>query len=328
MATTTTISSLSSTLEEYADSIVSSFRHFMSIPGVETAVSILTAIAVVGSSIYFLLSSWASSKYESLKVSPPSQCDIDSFVNNNNDFSSTIDNNKPNTLKVVATSTIQLAGHKARTDHVIPLECTLSPHVDGLWVSRLAGSGSTEEETVKPIEELLPTKTRSGRTRRKSTTLPLPTASNAAAANKKKNSNQTVVVATLRMGFGHHRLAYSSASWCLQQGYTTIFHDFLNIDSEERDLMKSVDEFYSKMSRLASEWGGPVEKLWGLAMKQGDADGLRIAALTAAHLVPLLNAYPKDTPLITTHQVVALTAAAAGFTNVVNLVVEYVTCVF
>mmetsp|Transcript_32951 Transcript_32951/g.80094 ORF Transcript_32951/g.80094 Transcript_32951/m.80094 type:complete len:565 (+) Transcript_32951:489-2183(+) len=282
------------------DSIVDSVKEFMSIPAVESAISILTAVFAVGLSIYFLLSAWASSKYQSLKVSPPSQCDIDDFVD--------VQNNPPSTLKVVATSSIQLAGHQARTDHVIPLECTPSPHVDGLWVSRLAGSGSDggggEDEdgdaVVKPVEELLKKK---GRTRGAS-------------------SKPTVVVATLRMGFGHHRLAYSSASWCLEQGYTTIFHDFLNVDSEERDLMKSVDEFYSKMSRLASEWGGPIEKLWGLAMKQGDADGLRIAALTAAHLVPLLNAYPKDTPLITTHQVVALTAAAAGFTNVVNLVVD------
>jgi hypothetical protein len=39
-------------------------------------------------------------------------------------------------------------------------------------------------------------------------------------------------------------------------------------------------------------------------------------------LQPLLLAYPKDICMITTHQLVALTAAAAGFTNVVNLVVD------
>jgi hypothetical protein len=58
------------------------------------------------------------------------------------------------------------------------------------------------------------------------------------------------------------------------------------------------------------------------AMKQGDANGLRIAALEAAHLMPLLLSYPKDIPLITTHQLVALTAAACGFKNVINLVVD------
>lgn len=53
-----------------------------------------------------------------------------------------------------------------------------------------------------------------------------------------------------------------------------------------------------------------------------NSNALRMAALTAAHLQPLLLAFPKDTPIVTTHQLVALTASAAGFTNVVNLVVD------
>lgn len=57
-------------------------------------------------------------------------------------------------------------------------------------------------------------------------------------------------------------------------------------------------------------------------MMQGDANALRAAANVAAHLQPLLLAFPKDIPIITTHQLVALTASAAGFTNVVNLVVD------
>jgi len=90
----------------------------------------------------------------------------------------------------------------------------------------------------------------------------------------------------------------------------------------ESELIKSTDALYSKFSRMASEIGGPVEKLWGSAMMQGDADALRIAAITAAHLQPLLLGYPKDIPIITTHQLCALTCAAAGFTNVTNLVVD------
>lgn len=251
-----------------------------------TLVSILTAFVAGGVALYLILSAWAASTYKSLKSNPPSECDIDDFVGTEH---------PPNHIKVVLTSKIQLSGHVARPDVVIPLECTRSPHVEGLWVSRLEGGRKGSAKAVVPVGELLKEAT--------------PT-------------KPTVVVATIRMGFGHHRLAYSACSWSLSKGYTTIFHDLLNIESEERDMLTSLDTFYSKMSRIASEWGGPFEKLWGVAMKQGDADGLRIAALTASHLVPLLKAYPKDTPLITTHQVVALTAAAAGFTKVVNLVVE------
>jgi hypothetical protein len=124
------------------------------------------------------------------------------------------------------------------------------------------------------------------------------------------------------MGFGHHRLAYSACSWALSQKYTTIFHDLINIESEEASLIHSVDALYSKFSRLATELGGPIEKIWGLAMKQGDADALRAAALFANHLQPLLASYPKDIPMICTHQLCALVASAVGFTNVVNLVVD------
>lgn len=92
--------------------------------------------------------------------------------------------------------------------------------------------------------------------------------------------------------------------------------------AEESELIKSTDALYSRFSRMASEIGGPVEKLWGSAMMQGDANALRVAAAVAAHLQPLVTAYPKDTPIITTHQLCALTCAAAGFTNVVNLVVD------
>jgi len=124
------------------------------------------------------------------------------------------------------------------------------------------------------------------------------------------------------MGFGHHRIAYSAASWAISAGHPTIFHDLLNIESPEAALIKDTDELYSKFSRYASELGGPVEKFWGSMMLSGDANALRIAALTAAHLQPLLLGLPKDSLMITTHQLVALTASAVGFTNVYNLVVD------
>jgi hypothetical protein len=73
---------------------------------------------------------------------------------------------------------------------------------------------------------------------------------------------------------------------------------------------------------MASEWGGPIEKLWGTMMLQGDANALRIAANCAKYIQALLTHYPKHIPIITTHQLCALVASAAGFTNVINLVVD------
>ena len=258
------------------------------------------AIAVV---YIFLVYIWGPLAYKSILESPTTSCDIDAFVPKKN---------APNKFKVAAAHRFRMGWRKANLTP-IPLECTKSPHVKGLYVSRRQSSTKTTDD-VTPLSDLLPRVDEN----------PVAVAASSPAKFFKAitNNNNTVVVATIRMGFGHHRLAYSACSWALSMGYTTIFHDLLNIDSEESKLLTSVDELYSKCSRFASELGGPVEKLWGLAMKQGNADALRIASMTTAHLQPLLLAYPKDIPLICTHQTVALTAAAAGFTNVINLVVD------
>mmetsp|Transcript_45915 Transcript_45915/g.111228 ORF Transcript_45915/g.111228 Transcript_45915/m.111228 type:complete len:550 (-) Transcript_45915:495-2144(-) len=206
-----------------------------------------------------------------------------------------------NKAKVAAGHYFRMGNRKANVENPIALEATKSPHVDGLYVAKAVGSGETTEDAI-PMKDLMPKRT----------------STNAID----KRSKQTIVVATIRMGFGHHRLAYSACSWALSQGYTTIFHDLINIESEEASLIHSVDALYSKFSRLATELGGVVEKLWGKAMKQGDADALRVAAMFANHLQPILGAYPKDIPMICTHQICALVASACGFTNVVNLVVD------
>lgn len=251
--------------------------------------SIFTAVVATFLAVYYLIDLWASNYYNNCKSYPPTECDIDEFVGAQE---------KPNKLKCAVMHKIQVGSSRQARDMPIPLECTLSSHVDGLYVSRRQVDGvldAAEDDDPIPVDTVL---------------------------KKAKRGKPPVVVATIRMGFGHHRIAYSACSWALENGHVTIFHDLLNIKSEESEMITSVDTLYSKFSRMATELGGPVEKLWGKAMKQGDADALRVAAFTAAHLTPLLTAYPKDTPLICTHQLCALVASAAGFTNVVNLVVD------
>ena len=59
-------------------------------------------------------------------------------------------------------------------------------------------------------------------------------------------ANKPVVVGTIRMGFGHHRIAYSASSWALGTGMQTVFHDLLAIDSPEATLIHEADNMYSK----------------------------------------------------------------------------------
>ena len=136
-----------------------------------------------------------------------------------------------------------------------------------------------------------------------------------------------VIVGTIRMGFGHHRIAYAATSWGLGgdvacKDRDTWFHDFLNIESEEAQMIKDTDKLYSKGSRLASELGGTAEKIWGSITKSGDEDSLRVTYQSAEHLVPLIAGLDRDSPIIASHSLVACAAVAAGFKNVINLVID------
>jgi hypothetical protein len=85
-----------------------------------------------------------------------------------------------------------------------------------------------------------------------------------AAAKNLGTIKPLLVMGTIRMGFGHHRIAYAVTSWGLGDTSRDVyFHDLLNIESEEANMIQDTDKMYSRLSRIASEWGGPIEKLWG-----------------------------------------------------------------
>jgi len=131
-----------------------------------------------------------------------------------------------------------------------------------------------------------------------------------------------IVVGTIRMGFGHHRIAYAATSWAIGMGKPTYFHDLLNVESPEAQLIKDMDAMYSKGSRMATEFGGVAEKIWGSFTKGGNENSLRVFYQMAQHLQPLLLGLDRDTPIITTHCFVGLIAVSLGFKKVINLVID------
>ena len=180
---------------------------------------------------------------------------------------------------------VNVGRHKAsRTP--LPLEAKPSPHMPGLQVTSKEG----QEKEATPL-----------------------------TGEKLKSA---IVVGTIRMGFGHHRIAYAASSWGVASGKTTYFHDLLNIDSAEATLIKEMDKGYSKASRMATEMGGAVEALWGSLTRGADENMLRASYQFGENLLPLLLSIPKDTPIISTHCFVGLIAVALGFTKVINLVID------
>lgn len=187
-------------------------------------------------------------------------------------------------IKVSIVHTLSVGSHK-RSLEPCPLALTPSTNMKGLLLSKRLDKGET-------------------------------------SFHKAMGSKKPLVVGTIRMGFGHHRIAYSTVSWGVHDGDETVFHDLLAVDSNEAKLIEHADKLYSKGSRIASELGGPFEKLWGSLTKSGDQNALRNTYQLAENLRPLLLDIPKDTPIIATHSLVGLTAVACGFKNVINLVID------
>jgi hypothetical protein len=188
---------------------------------------VIAAIIVVGYVGKVWIQIWARHKYQTLKVqSPISHCDIDTFVNNHKV------QNPVNAVKCVLSHQIQIGNHMKHLskDKPIPLEFYESSHVPGLYVSQRQGGTRTGTKTTTTATattydwDTLLAKSSSSST---STTA----ASTSSSSSSTNTTTLPIVVCTIRMGFGHHRLAYSVSSWAMSTGRTTIFHDLLNIDS-------------------------------------------------------------------------------------------------
>jgi hypothetical protein len=135
-------------------------------------------------------------------------------------------------------------------------------------------------------------------------------------------SERDLTVGTVRMGFGHHRIAYSVYTWAMALDQRPVLHDLLDIDSPESATIAGIDAFYSRWSRRAADLGGLIEWAWGKAMQQGDLDSLRFSCRLAERVAPLMRQLPRDLPVISTYPLCGQIAVACGFERVVNLVVD------
>ncbi|TGL50963.1 hypothetical protein EHQ55_05220 [Leptospira meyeri] len=131
-----------------------------------------------------------------------------------------------------------------------------------------------------------------------------------------------LVVGSIRMGYGHHRMALAVYSHSLKQQIPTYLHDLLAIQSPEATAIADIDSGYSYFSRLSAEIGGPVEWLWGGLMSQGNLTSLELSCQLAELYKGLMNGIPTESPIITTYPLNGQIAAASGFQKTIHLVCD------
>ena len=89
-------------------------------------------------------------------------------------------------------------------------------------------------------------------------------------------SPNAVLILTLRMGFGHLRIAHAVASWL--DGREAYVYDLLATDTPESESLKRYEWIYSKFSKVASASGGPIEWAFDKFLTSGDASAQCVPA--------------------------------------------------
>ena len=151
-----------------------------------------------------------------------------------------------------------------------------------------------------------------------------------------------VVISTIRMGFGHYRIAMAGASAARAMGFTPLWLDLLAIPGVPADVINWWNTNYSKYSRISQRSKLFNKYVWE-SVTSGDRTlpGLNWALNNFAIgwpwrflkanardyrkselFGPLHRALPSDIPILTAHMWNCMGAVAGGMTRVVDMMFD------
>ena len=129
-----------------------------------------------------------------------------------------------------------------------------------------------------------------------------------------------LLAGTVRMGYGHYRIAYAVATHALERTQNVYLHDLLNVRAPGANMIREIDQAYSFFSRISADIGGPLEWAWGVLMSRGNINSLHFSDMLARELGSLISDLPRELPVVSAYPLHAQIAVRAGFENVINLV--------
>ena len=159
---------------------------------------------------------------------------------------------------------------------------------------------------------------------------------------KIENNGQAVICSTIRMGFGHYRIAMAGASAAKAMGFTPYWLDLLAIPGITTDVINWCNTNYSRFSRLSQQnplfnkyvWesvttGEPtlpglnwllnnIIEAWPWRFLKTNVKDYKMSELFRN----LFGALPKDMPILTSHMWNCMGAVAGGMTNVVDMMFD------
>ncbi|TVR68457.1 MAG: hypothetical protein EA427_10270 [Spirochaetaceae bacterium] len=151
-----------------------------------------------------------------------------------------------------------------------------------------------------------------------------------------------VLISTIRMGFGHYRIAMAGASAAHAMGFTPYWLDLLAIPGITSEVINWCNSWYSRWSRMSQSSAAFNRWVWE-PVTTGDPTLPGLSALLNSWIVGwpwrflktnvkdykmselfagLHRAFPPDTPVLTAHMWNCMGAVAGGMTNVVDMMFD------
>jgi len=159
---------------------------------------------------------------------------------------------------------------------------------------------------------------------------------------QKFTTENAVVISTIRMGFGHYRIAMAGASCARAMGFKPYWLDLLAIPGITTDVINWCNTNYSKFSRISQSskffnkyvWeclttGEPTLPIlnqvfnawivtWPWRFLKTNVKDYKMSELFRN----LYQALPSDMPILTSHMWNCMGAVAGGMTNVVDMMFD------
>jgi hypothetical protein len=151
-----------------------------------------------------------------------------------------------------------------------------------------------------------------------------------------------VIVSTIRMGFGHYRIAMAGVSAARAMGFQPYWLDLLSVPGITTDVINWCNTNYSKYSRISQRYPWFDKYVWeSLTTGEPSLPGLNTLFNNVIETWPwrflktevkdykmselfknLYEALPSDMPILTSHMWNCMGAVAGGMTNVVDMMFD------
>ena len=155
-------------------------------------------------------------------------------------------------------------------------------------------------------------------------------------------TENTVICSTIRMGFGHYRIAMAGVSCARAMGFTPYWLDLLSIPGITTDVIAWCNKWYSRFSRISQRSQLFNKYIWE-SMTTGEPSLPILNSLLNAWIVTwpwrflktnvkdykmselfknLHEALPPEMPVLTAHMWNCMGAVAGGMMNVVDMMFD------